>query len=82
LFRADFRIRVRPLRASDRTQQNSVCSTASRNRLGGQGGIRGVDGGAADQMRFEFEFMAVSLCDCFQNAHGFGSHFGTDAIAT
>jgi hypothetical protein len=63
LFRAHRGVRVRPLRPADRTQQHGIGGATGVEGGGGQRLASGVDGGAADQMGLEAEFMAEPLRD-------------------
>ena len=81
LLRANLRVRVGPLRATDRAQQHRIGALAGVERGGRQRLAERVDGDAADRMLLELEFVAAVFGDRFQNGDGHCGDFGADAVA-
>ena len=80
LFGADLGVRVGPLRAADRAEQDGVCLAARLQRSGRQRLAVAIDGDAPDIVFLEPEGVTETGGDGLQHRHGGGGDFRTDAV--
>ena len=70
-----------PLGSADGAEQDGVGGPASRERFGGEGFARRVDGASAERELGEVELVAEFRGAFFQHAHGGPHDFRADAVA-
>ena len=70
-----------PLGSADGAEQNGVGGPASRERFGGEGFARRVDGASAERELGEVELVAEFRGAFLQHAHGDAHDFRADAVA-